>query len=182
MRNFHLTHIAVTLLLIVSLAVQPLAVCLAGVACASGCSEPPAFSCPGCGCCDVEGAGDRCCCCSGSAQTAPAETAEPSCCSRKHREPQASDSSRNADEASATSITPVEPGLRSNCLCEQAPPPLSDSSPRQTTSESRDTLALASDLDDAVLGRERLLAASHYVTSVPPTHRFSQVVLCIWRL
>jgi hypothetical protein len=32
------------------------------------------------------------------------------------------------------------------------------------------------------LGRDRLLAALRYVTSVLPTHHFSQIVLCIWRL
>ena len=182
MRNFHLTRIAVTLLLIVALAIQPVAVCLANVECGGGCSEAATFTCQGCGCCEVERADDRCCCCSGSGQEAPEETTEPSCCSGKHKEPQANDSRGNADEASATSIAPVEPGLRSICLCEQGSTPLSDSSPRQPTSENRDSLSPASDLDDTAWGRDRLLAASHYAAGVPPTHRFSQVVLCIWRL
>ena len=84
---------------------------------------------------------------------------------------------------SATTIASVESGLRSICLCEQDSQPLSDSSPRRPTSEQRDTLSLApGDIYSSVWGRDRLLAASQYATSVPPKLHFSQVMLCIWRL
>lgn len=182
MRNFLLTRIAVTLLLIVSLTIQPVVACLASVTCAAGRSEAAALSCHGCGCCEVVGADDRRCCCSGSAQVLSKGAAEPGCCRHEYKEAQESDSSREVDEASATSIAPLESGLRAICLCEQSSPPLGDSSHRQPTSENRDALSLACNLDDAVLGRDHLRAASRYVTSVLPTHRFSQVMLCIWRL
>ena len=183
MRNFHLTRIAVTLLLIVALAIQPVAVCLANVECAEGCSDPVTLTCQGCGCCEVERADDRCCCCGGTTDEVEVETTEPSCCSSKHQDSGASDSFNDADETSATAIAPIESGFRSICLCEQDSQPLSDSSPRRPSSEHRDTFSLAtSDIEDSVWGCDHLLAASQYATSVPPTHRFSQVMLCIWRL
>ena len=49
MRNFHLTRIAVNLLLIVALTIQPVAVCLGSVVGVSGCSETGAFTCGGTG-------------------------------------------------------------------------------------------------------------------------------------
>jgi hypothetical protein len=87
------------------------------------------------------------------------------------------------DEGSATLIGPVEAGIRSICLCQQIPQPLSDSSPRRPNSENRDSLALgASDLDESAWNCGQLLATTQYTADLPVLSRYSQVVLCIWRL
>jgi hypothetical protein len=186
MRNFHLTHIAVNLLLIVALAIQPVAVCLANVDCAVGCSNGTAFACQGCGCCEVERANDRCCCCSGPTRIENEENPEEGCCSSKHRADAKSESStEDTDEKSAIGIASVEDaaGVRSICLCEQDSQPLSDSTPRRPVSENRDTLSLEShDLDEGVWNCGQLLATTQYGEDVPVSVRFSQVILCIWRL
>jgi len=156
MRNFHLTHIAVNLLLIVTLAIQPLAVCMANVVCSAGCSDA-SLSCQGCGCCEVERAGDRCCCCSGPAEPNQEETLEASCCSST--------------------------GVRSICFCACDSQPLSDSAPRRIANENRETLSLGSrSLDEGLRDRRHLLVASEYAVDMPVPLRFSQVILCIWRL
>ena len=81
MGNFPLTRTALNLLLIVALAIQPVAACAVTADCSVRCSESDTFMCPGCGCCEVEQANDRCCCCSGTAKVTETKSAKPSCCS-----------------------------------------------------------------------------------------------------
>ena len=181
MRNFHLTHIAVNLSLIVALAIQPVAVCLANVGGGSGCSETGTVMCQGCGCCEVDRADDRCCCCGGPAESAEKEEVEASCCSEKQNDHDKKKSS--SEQRSVSSMETVDAGVRSICLCEQQSQPLSDSSPRRTTSENRDLVSLEStDLDGCGWNFENLVAKGQ-TESVPAARsHFAQVVLCIWRL
>jgi hypothetical protein len=182
MRNFHLTHIAVNLLLIVALAIQPVAVCMANVECATGCSDTT-FTCHACGCCEVEQVDDRCSCCSGPAEPNPEEPLEASCCSSQHNA--AETTTKDVDEESEVAIDSVEcaAGVRSICLCGLDSQPLSDSAPRRIANENRETLSLGShNLDEDVCNRRHLLVASKYAADVPVPMHFSQVILCIWRL
>jgi hypothetical protein len=182
MRNFHLTHITVNLLLIVALAIQPVAVCMANVECAAGYTDTT-FTCQGCGCCEVERADDRCCCCSGSAEPHPEETLEPSCCRSKHKAPESP--TEDVDEKSEAAIDSVDgaAGVRSICLCGRDSKPFNDSAPRRIANENRETLSLGShNLDEDVCNRRHLLVASKYAADVPVPMHFSQVILCIWRL
>ena len=67
-------RIAVNLLLILAMLLQPLAVVgFAGVASACDAQKSGLAICAGCGCCDVSQANGRCCCC----QDAGAETVDP---------------------------------------------------------------------------------------------------------
>lgn len=181
MRNFHLTHIAVNLSLIVALAIQPVAVCLANVDGGSDCSETGTVMCQGCGCCEVDRADDRCCCCSSAVEPEAKEEVEPSCCSGKHDA--ADESEVSTEQESPPSIVPIDAGVRSICLCEQQSQPLSDSSPRRTTSENRDVVSLESpDLDGCGWSSENLIAKGRAESASAARSHFSQVVLCIWRL
>jgi hypothetical protein len=181
MRNFHLTRIAVNLLLIVALAIQPVAVCLADVGGGSGCSETGTVTCQGCGCCEVERADDRCCCCSGAAEPEAKEEVEPSCCSGTHHA--ADESEVSTGQESAPSIAPIDTGVRSTCLCQQESQPLSDSSPRRPTNENRDLVSLdSSDRDESGWNSEHLIAKRLAEAEPAAPSRFAQVMLCIWRL
>lgn len=177
MRNFHLTRIAVILLLIVAVAIQPVAVCLANVG-GAGCSLSGTLMGPGCGCCVVESAVDRSCCCCGAAKAEERRKIEPSCCSGKHDA--VDESEVSTGQESAASISPVDTGVRLICLCEQQPQPLSDSSPRRPTSENRDLVSLESnDLGES--GWHLIARWQAESAPVAPSH-FAQVMLCIWRL
>lgn len=185
MRNFHLTRIAVNLLLIVALAIQPVAVCLGNVVGGvAGCSQAGAFTCQGCGCCQVDDADDRCCCCSGPVEEEVDQATESSCCSGSHIASEESESSpENVDDGGVTAIGPIETGVRTICLCNRAPQPLSDSSPRRATSDDRDSLSVGSTaLDANVWDSGPLLATTHDRANLPVTLHFSQSMLCIWRL
>lgn len=183
MRNFPLTHIAVSLLLIVVLAIQPIAICFASAACVADGSNPSTSTCQGCACCEVARSDDLCCCCRAPAQTGQKDEAESSCCSSNGKASAKSDSA--AEELANESAGAIEnaTGVGSICLCEQDRQPLSDSSPRRPASENRVSLSIGSaDLGERAWSHEQLLAATQYAAGVPIPTRFSQVVFCIWRL
>jgi hypothetical protein len=186
MRNFRPTHVAVNLLLIVALAIQPLAECLANVDCSGVDSLTTTFTCQGCGCCEVEHAADRCCCCSGPTQSEVEETVATGCCRSKHKaDAKSESSSEELDDEPAEMIAGVaaDSGLRSVCLCGRDSQPLSDSSPPRPTSENRDRLALgASVLDKSRWNLGPSLATSQYAADLSVPQCFSQVILCVWRL
>lgn len=182
MRNFHLTRIAVTPFLIVALVIQPASTCIASVECLERCSALQPHSGLGCSCCKSGEQAFGRCCRSDVSTSVKVESAETSCCSREHKDSTPANRSGDVDEPSATSIALVE-GVRSICLCEQTSQPMGDSAPRRATIESRVTHCIAtSDMDVGVWQRGRLHAAWRDATSMTPTHHFSQVVLCIWRL
>jgi hypothetical protein len=189
MQNFHLTRIAVKLSLIVSLAFQPVVACAVSASFASGCCSTSAFTCEGCGCCEVAYADDRCCCCSGPTGQAMEETAAAGCCSGSDEafvdsQRSISGSDQVPAKASVTAaVITAEFGVRSICLCEQEPQPLSDSTPRRPVSENRDNLSVGSaDLDEGTCDKGNLLAATQYSADISVPEHFSQVVLGIWRL
>ena len=187
MQNFHITRIAVIPLLIVALAIQPVAVCLANVGGGSGCSRTTGtvttgtVMCQGCGCCEVERAADRCCCCSAESKSYAKEEVETSCCSSKHDPAQRSGSS--SEQQSVSSIAPIDAGVRSICLCEQQPQPLSDSSPRRSTGENRDLVSFElSHIGESRWSADRLIATGPAESATAAPSHFAQVMLCIWRL
>ncbi len=189
MRNFHLARIAVNLSLIVALAIQPVAACAVAADCSLKCSASDILLCPGCGCCEVEQANDRCCCCSGTAKVVEEEAAKPSCCSRdESADAEVFDASSSDLDTLSTACKLSEPdeselGLQSVCLCDQSSQPLNDPSPPRPANESRTGLAIgyagpvAADFDDQ-LSRTAALDA----TGAPALAHFTQIVLCIWRL
>lgn len=185
MRNFRLTHIAVNLSLIVAMMVQPVAVCFASAGGVSSCtnSQHDSFTCPGCGCCEVETASDRCCCCAGSAKTEPNAPVKSSCCSSKHESETADVEATTDTKPSKSVITPAKSGVKSICLCEQRSQPLPDPSPRRTSSDSRDIISLdVLDFDqNAWDGNASSLVSKHCACTAFSPH-YSQIVLCIWRL
>ncbi len=175
MRNFRPAQIAVTLSLIVALTFQPVALCLANAGGTGSCSAKSLAS-DTCGCSEVKHAAKDCCCC-GNAEVA---VEKPDCCGRKNDESRSS--ADDAGQKLATSIIPVESGLRTVCLCEQKSQPLRDPSPRRPNNDHRDTIAPPTSDIGGNSGRDSALAASRYAPDIPPEHRFSQVLLCIWRL
>jgi hypothetical protein len=185
MRNSHVTHIAVNLSLIVALALQPVAVCMANVDCAADCPTASAFKCQGCGCCQVERADDRCCC--GAGQGKNDSQTDTGC--RGHASDAApadeTDTAAAANSLSVTTLVAIaeDRSLRSICLCEQGALPLSDSSPRRPTSENRNTvLTVWTDIADWGCRAGTQAAAMRFADGLPlPSHHF-QVMLCIWRL
>ncbi len=185
MRDFRLIHIAVNLLLIAAVAIQPVAICLANVDGVAGCSKSSALSaCPGCGCCETDHTDDRCCCALANAK--PEEAPQPSCCDSEQDAPRQStkpaSEDQSIDEPRANAVVPFT-FRPSTCLCEQSPQPLSDSSPRRPASEQRDIAAIAATVDDrSPWHAPHGTAKTRYgILPVLPPH-FSQVVLCIWRL
>ena len=195
MGNFPLTHIAVNLSLIVAMAIQPVAACMVSVDRSASCSERDNFMCPGCGCCEVEQADDRCGCCAqapdelGTANDAEQEASEPSCCS--HDESANTESSNvSSDEFDTTAAASKrsepaesESGVRSVCCCMQSSQPLSDSSPRRPVSENRTSLvvgyvgAVGADADE-----QQLRPPACNATDIRALPHFSQILFCIWRL
>jgi hypothetical protein len=185
MQNFHLTHIAVNLLLIVVMAIQPIAVCLAGVSCAGGGSSVTSSACQGCGCCEVERVGDRCSCCS---RPHPREIQDPAnggCCRSDHESTSTSDSNAECrDKAVPGTMDAVESRFHSVCMCGRESQPLSDPIPSRNSSETRDNLSIqaASDFNQLDSGSDHLLATTERSAGALLVPRFSQVVFCVWRL
>lgn len=175
MRNFHLTHIAVNLSLIVALAIQPVAVCLASVDGASGCSNAP-LSEPACGCCDPDETNDCDCCCSHAVESKRSTTPPSGSCGH-------ADANLAAPTPNAGLAVAVDARFRSVCLCEQEAPPLSDSSPRRRGSETRDTFVLVSTVAEPGPSDHAQRDAFTMRGTGPslPVH-FTQIMLCIWRL
>ncbi len=192
MGDFPLTRIALNLLLIVALAIQPVAVCAVTADCSVRYSESDTVMCPGCDCCEVEEVNDRCCCCSGTAEAAEKRAARPSCCGHDES-PDLSDldvfGSPRADLETPESVCELsdsdelETTLQSHCFCEQNSQPLSDSSPTRPVNESRASLAIGF---DGLIGDDsdsRLsLSIAREGTDVPVLAHFSQIVFCVWRL
>lgn len=175
MRNFQPTQIAVNLLLIVVLAIQPVASCMAsgsgGGDCGSGESS-------GCGCYQADGSEDgRSCCCRASAAE---ENAQDSCCS-SHKNSSVNGLSKAAEETSARQVV-SETFTPHPCLCGNRFPPLSDSSPGYPTCDHRDSLTVSIHIDWGDDESYRLRTKFWSSTYPPSTNRFSQMVLCIWRL
>lgn len=178
MRNFQPTQIAVNLLLIVVLAIQPVASCMASGSVGRDCGSGEISGDSGCGCCQAGGSGDlRSCCCRASAAE---ENTQDSCCS-SHEDSLLNGLSKAAEETSALQVV-SETFTPQPCLCGNRFPPLSDSSPRYPTCDHRDSLSVSIHIDWGDYESHRLRKKSWSSTFPPSTNRLSQMVLCIWRL
>lgn len=168
MKNFRIIRFAVTLSLIVTMMTQPTAAVAAGCG-DSGCQHSAKTVCEGCGCCEVAEAGEACCCCGESEQDAKPPSSE-----YGHESPDESDS---IQDTSAQVIKGV-------CLCGLTNPPMDRGSERERASE-RVELRIASIIfhqpDDAdILFKQSVSPVPHVATGKIP--RFSQRLLCVWRI
>ncbi len=178
MRNFRLTHIAVNFLLIASIAFQGVVACAVDTRCGSIRSGTRGFSCQGCGGCDVQQMNDRCGCCT---RLASAKAAAGGCCD--HSEEPSNTTEPSVLDSGVKLATVGKIGFRSACQCGQQPNPISDSTPTGPGNELRDILTGdPSGLEEASCDDSDLLAAARYDAGTPLQARFSQQVLCIWRL
>ncbi len=178
MRNFQPTQIAVNLLLIVVLAIQPIAICMAGGSSGSGCTSGVISDSSGCGCCAAGGSEEGGCCCCNSVSE---EIAQDSCCGARE-ESSATSHLDSGEETSTAFVVSEVLTQRSICLCGHDSPPLSNSSTRYPASDHRDSLSNPIHLSWVVCESHRLRTGFQSSTNALPTNRFSQVVLCIWRL
>lgn len=205
MPNFLLSRIAVNLLLIVVMAIQPVAVCWAQGSCGDGVTRSHGVQ--GCACCGDKDTSD--CCCQAKPAGDPAESnaesnAEgaraqdsrkqgsrtPGCCvinqgGQGNARPV--EDKRDTDLVENVLATTVavngDARLRAICLCGIESHPLSDTMPRRGTNNVQDSSALiAFDLDESLSDRRRPLSTRfEEVRAVVPAH-FSQLHLCVWRL
>jgi len=179
----HLTRFAVNLSLIVSLAFQPVAACLASVDCASDCTRSRSHPSHACGCCQADRADSSCCCGVERSQSKAIAQRGSTCCGK------ADDSSTptgmlTADASSrlnAVFAREQASALRTVCLCEQDASPFGDSSPRRNTVENRESVLLAwINFDERARGQR--VPASQFGPRLPVSSHHSQLMLCIWRL
>ncbi len=159
----HITSLAVNLLLIVAMTMQP------GLAygfqqdCSAGSTS--GFTCQGCGCCKVPSATTKCSCCNEDASDE-----QSGCCGH---DPQQED--RVSPSVDAT--------LSSGCQCVAAPAPLDAPSPRSSRVELRDILAVSvRDCGPFTVVERPSLASSFDVVHRPLVPHFSQIAFCVWRL
>ncbi len=203
------TRIAVNLLLIVAITIQPTMVCAFRKACSADCSLQ--FTCQGCGCCEVESPDGHCGCCSGHSDVSSNEESASccgpgsatSCCgpgsAKEHSTastfeddpfadmemangPLADDSlMRCADDQLATYAN--SPGVASGCRCLHAPEVPYAPAPRAPTNEVRELVPL--DFASSVIVEpNQQLPSLFAVDDGPPSAilHFAQIELCVWRL
>ena len=197
MQLFRITRSAVIPLLIVALAIQPVALCLADRGAQAAClkvtssvnansaesssADPSSATCQGCGRCNVERPAERCCCCNSEPESAAKEEVGTSCCSEEHAPAESRSSS--PERQSASTPASVDAAVRSIFLCGQRSQPLSDSSPRCPTSENRDHAACDSTvIDESQWDADGLMPIGPTELATAVSSDFAQVMLCIWRL
>ena len=153
MKKFQLIRIAVTVGLIVTTMIQPLAVMAAGNSSRHAERVEPS-ACQGCGCCEVAKPSDRCCCCGGEQGSSQTTTAEP-----------------------PTQTHEVSLGI---CLCGILVPPM-DRGHRGSERvfvrqiEPNSVTAVGTSLEPTL--------KKSWIASAPAIalfHRFSQRFLCMW--
>lgn len=188
--RFPLVRTTVTLSLIVALAIQP----MMAQALMPGCGAD-GFTCEGCGCCEVENATDSCGCCGGGPESLRDTASRDRCCEHPSGDHGAAEKASRADirgnqRSSITASAETEnlasaasSRMLQACSCEQQSQPLSDTSSRRTSSESRPTVAVGyTAFDASSLGDPPARSAEHqHAVRSTPQH-FAQALLCIWRL
>lgn len=183
MSDFLITRTALNLFLIVALAIQPVAPCLASLDRGACCRASRSAVTNGCQCCLGETAIERGCCCGKQVEEA---TATPSCCSgNDHSSTVSATIQGTASSDSEHELVAVDRSeeFRSICLCGRHAPPLKDSSPRSRSNEHRPpAVDVISGQHDAGFGATRLAFASFGESAPAARAHFSQVHLCIWRL
>lgn len=194
------THIAVNLLLIVAVTMQPsLAYGLQ-----QDCSDrvSTGYKCQGCGCCKVQSETVKCPCCSGEATKD-----DGSCCGHAEEEhhaatfaddpfdgmelqegpdPQASllghpkqTSCESAAQVKATDLA----AIAAACNCIMAPEPFNAPVPGSPATELRDvlTLSIVCVVDVATSVQPPRSGSCEYARGPVEPH-FSQIAFCVWRL
>ena len=170
MKNFRIIRFAITLSLIVTMMTQPMvAAAFAGGCGDSGCQHHAKPLCEGCGCCEVADAGESCCFCSGKQDDAKQNSEDV-------------DPASHSDSLSAITAKPQV--LKGVCLCGLTNPPMNRGSERERMSEQtevRDLAIVFVQPDDADgLSRQPVAPISLAATGKVP--RFSQRLLCVWRI
>lgn len=185
-------HIAVNLLLIVVMTVQPGLVYGLKRDCSVGASS--GFTCTGCGCCKVQSETENCPCCSGEATND-----EGGCCGNEHPvEASCEDPFEGVEiqkgplpEDVTSPCTNDDPqvqaagdtALATACHCIVAPEPLNLPMPRSPASELRDVSAVSIAYVANVAASERSSLSSTFELAQPPIEpHFSQIAFCVWRL
>ena len=170
MKNFRIVRIAVTLSLIVTMMTQPMVIASIAAGCGdSGCGQRTPMVCEGCGCCEVLEAGDSCCCCGDSEQKAKTQSTD---CG--HGSPDDPDAIQSA-------LVKIIKGV---CRCGLSHPPMDRESERQRVSERvevRDFIITFIQPDDSN-GRRQFAAPPVSLAATGKIPRFSQRLLCVWRI
>lgn len=169
MKNFRIIRFAVRLSLIVTMMIQPMLAAAVAAGCGdSGCHQSAKMVCEGCGCCEVADPSESCCCCG------EAEAAKPKPADCGHE---------SADEpvAIAAATTQVIKGV---CLCGLSNPPMNRGSERERASERTELrvfpIALQLPKHGDVLLQQSVPPVFLAATGKIP--RFSQRLLCVWRI
>ncbi len=191
-----ITRIAVNLLLIVAITMQPAMVLALSAGCSPACTSQ--FTCQGCGGCEVESPGDHCGCCCGHSDEEIA-----SCCGHgSEKEPITASTSEDESFAQLEIddvVMPDEwpsccadenlegsspsPAMDSSCHCFQAPKTPYAPASRSPANEIRDLEVLGFAPSVLVKPKEHLprVPEFRYGRSSAKLH-FAQIALCVWRL
>lgn len=195
------THIAVNLLLIVAVTMQPSLAYGLQQDCSAGVST--GYTCQGCGCCKVQAETAKCPCCSGEATKE-----EGGCCGHGHKNqhrvatfaddpfdgmelqegPVPVDSVPvEREQPSGERTTHIQAAdlvaLAAACHCVTAPEPFNAPVPRSPATELRDVLTVnIACVADVATSVQPPLSASFEFARGPIEPHFSQIAFCVWRL
>ena len=195
------THIAVNLLLIVAVTMQPSLAYGLQQDCSAGVST--GYTCQGCGCCKVQSETAKCPCCSGEATTE-----EDGCCGHghksQHRRATFADDPFDGMELKEGPIpvdsVPVDAEqplndhakqkqvaefavLAAACHCVTAPEPFNAPVPHSPVTELRDVLTVnIACVVDVATSVQPPLSGCFESARRPIEPHFSQIAFCVWRL
>ena len=160
--NLTTIRIAVTACLIVSTTIRPIAALAMPGNCADKVCEQ-SQKCPGCGCCEVQSAADRCCCC--THETGPTEEQE-----------------QRAEKSVEILVEASSQAAVSHCTCGVSTPPMDRTNPREQI--VRELVVRLSMLDFVVLDETPLAVDRPQAIDDLFGSRadFSQRFLCVWRI
>lgn len=161
--NLATIHIAVTACLIVSTTIQPMVALAMSGDCADMVCEQTQ-TCPGCGCCEVQSASDRCCCC--THETEPSEEQD----------------QQEGDKSVELLVVASSEATVSRCTCGVSAPPMDRTNHREQI--VRELVVRISMLDFVVLDETPLVVDRPQVIDELFGSRadFSQRFLCVWRI
>ena len=193
MRNFHITRTAVSLCLTIALALQPVPLFASSSyrSCDTSFTAVGTLFCEGCRCCQIGEPGGQCRCCRPSGHSLQQQPVANACCGHNHRpagtEGRAPRVATGGEKQpmlrQAPALDEVNPALRQACTCSLTSQPISYPAPRGPIHEGRDSVALGNVCVDGVSPNDPGGLESAATRSIPLINaRFSQQVLCIWRL
>jgi len=165
--NHAFARITVTFCLIVATTIQPMLVYALGNRCGDPSCDVQAM-CDGCGRCEVDKHGDKCCCCSHANVSSPSSDAK----------------TTSSGCGEPAELTPVysEPAVVSHCTCGVSVPPMDRSNPREQL--AREVTVRIASLDFVLLPVvvEPRRRACPVDGSAGHRDDFSQRFLCVWRI